>query len=386
MRKVLTISAAAILLVTTTIIGVAPVSAGDLYSETVDVYTYSIGGTIEWTHSYDGSANPVAYATLAIVADDVDGPGAGMDGEQDEVWFNGVYLGLLNDFGYYTDFQYYAGPGNPPHPDHITTTFFDVTPFLDPSMPCHVLVEAAWGVEIETATLTVVPVFAEVEKHWSYTDVCFQQDNDGDGLYDEDPINFDADGNAIDDDIDGLYNEDPVECDGEYSLGTPLPIIDDMYQLEATVKKGKIRNINPGQFYAVSTVTVLPDLDTLEIYEKYVDVIDKGIGALNPKKGGGKVVVVQMVDGIPRQILDAMDDEVVVDPAGAALVTLEDVEAGTYMVYVKFAPTLKGADWETVVKEATNYNCYLAEVEGLDEQDDCAEAMIVVVEKVPDED
>ncbi|MFX1385491.1 MAG: hypothetical protein ACFFBP_24000, partial [Promethearchaeota archaeon] len=64
-----------------------------MYTESIDLYTYSIGGSIEWSHTYDGSADPIESATLTIVADDVDGPGSGMDGEQDEVYFNGYYLG-----------------------------------------------------------------------------------------------------------------------------------------------------------------------------------------------------------------------------------------------------------------------------------------------------
>ena len=50
------------------------------YEETVEVYKYAIGpDVIDWTHTYDHSADPIAWATLTIVADDVDGPGP-------EVW------------------------------------------------------------------------------------------------------------------------------------------------------------------------------------------------------------------------------------------------------------------------------------------------------------
>ena len=237
------------------------------------------------------------------------------------------------------------------------------------------------GAEIGTQTITIeVLPLVEVDKHWSYTDVCFMQDNDGDGLYDEDPVNFDVGGNPIDDDEDGLYNEDPVDCDGEYSMGTEL------IQLEATVKKGTIKNINPGQFYAVSTVTVLEDLDELVITEDYSDVISSGIGELNPVKGGGKVIVVQMIDGMPAQILDAMDEAIEVDLDKCATITLENVVAGdVYKVYVKFEPTLKGSAMSEYA--ATNHNCAHAvasEVDG--EQYTCADAMIKVIEKVGDED
>jgi len=140
------------------------------------------------------------------------------------------------------------------------------------------------------------PIQIEVSKHWSYTNVCFALDNDMDGLVDEDPVDL------IDNDLDGLVDEDPMECD-EYSLGTPLPTDDTAYQLEAVVKKnGTVSSYNPGQFYAVSTVGVSTDVDELVITETYADVIISGLGELNPAKGGGKVVVVQMMDGTPVQI------------------------------------------------------------------------------------
>jgi hypothetical protein len=134
-----------------------PVFGQTTYVETLDIYQYSIGGTITWSHTYDNTADPVATATLTIVADDVDGPGNGMNGEQDEVYINGHYLGLLNDMGYYTNWEYYPGPGNPGHPDALTTTTFTINPaWLDLTMPVEVVIEPAWGVEIETSTLTVV--------------------------------------------------------------------------------------------------------------------------------------------------------------------------------------------------------------------------------------
>jgi len=235
------------------------------------------------------------------------------------------------------------------------------------------------GAEIGTQEISIeVKPLVEVEKIWSHTDVCFQQDNDGDGLYDEDPVNFDADGNPLDDDEDGLYNEDDVECDGEYSLGTVLT------ELEATVNKDKIQNIVPGQFYAVSTVTVVEDLAGLVITENFSDVIVQGIGALNPKNGGGKVVVVKVEGDLYTQIYDAMDEEVVVTDNNATI-TLGSVAAGdVYKVYVKFEPTLKGLPWPGTY-EAINLNCAEAYTgDGLYQQYNCVEAQIMVVEKVGD--
>lgn len=127
------------------------------YEDLVNVYTYSVGGTINWSHTYDGSENPISWATLTIVADDVDGPNPdypGDDGENDAVWFNGNYLGTLTQMGSYTNFNYYPGPGNPNQP--LTATTFSLDPaWITPNMPVSVVVESLWGVEIETSKLTV---------------------------------------------------------------------------------------------------------------------------------------------------------------------------------------------------------------------------------------
>lgn len=227
------------------------------------------------------------------------------------------------------------------------------------------MVDEAGNIIYENKTIRIPLV--EVEKHWSYTDVCFMQDNDGDGLYDEDPVDFeDLDGDGIptdpvDNDLDGLFNEDDVECDGEYSLGTPLNMEDDTYILKAVVKKnGRVSSYNPGQFYAVSTVEVLHDVDILTITEDFSDCAS--IAELNPKKGGGKVVVVWMDGDVPVQILDAKDPEVTVDEeAGTATVELEDVATGTYMVYVKFAPGLTDIE-DNPEEPCVNFNGAVASI------------------------
>lgn len=154
MKKILTIWAVVgLLLITNSVI------ANPTFEQTVDIYKYSIGGTIDWAHTYDHSADPIAWATLTIVADDVDGPGDDKDGEQDEVWIlpagtsTWVYLGELNDMGYYTDWNYQPGPGNNDQP--LTTTTFNLVPSWINGLPVEVRIETNWGVEIETSTLTV---------------------------------------------------------------------------------------------------------------------------------------------------------------------------------------------------------------------------------------
>lgn len=123
------------------------------FTQTVDVYTYAVGpANISWSHTYDHSADPVALATLSIVADDVDYE------EEDAVSINGTYLGDLVQLPAYTNWGYYAGAGNPNQ--DLTVTVFDVTALLADAMALSVVVDTDWGVEIETSTLTVqqVPV------------------------------------------------------------------------------------------------------------------------------------------------------------------------------------------------------------------------------------
>jgi hypothetical protein len=152
-------------------------AANPTYYETVDVYTYSVGGTISWTHSYDGTVDPLVYgsligsATLTIVADDVDGPGGPAtppDGEQDpvKIKINGgswTTLGNLTQMSSWTDWGYEAGAGNSAHPTAITTTVFDLGSFIDladleggATLDLEVSIESGWGSEVETSQLTIV--------------------------------------------------------------------------------------------------------------------------------------------------------------------------------------------------------------------------------------
>jgi hypothetical protein len=127
-----------------------PVVAVADYVETVNVYQYSAGGTINWLHSYNNSVNQIYSATLTIVADDVD------LGEHDAVWFNGHNLGYLNEMGYATDYTGPAlGAGNP-DPTALTTTVFAIDPsWISANMPASIVVDSAWGVEIETSGIEI---------------------------------------------------------------------------------------------------------------------------------------------------------------------------------------------------------------------------------------
>ena len=120
------------------------------YMETVDVYTYVINEgnnpTIDWVHTYDFSETlPLDFATLTIVADDVD------INEDDNVYLNGTLLGSLTQLPEWDNWGYTPGPGG-----HITTSVFNLdTSLLDWSMPISVSIESWYGVEIETSTLLV---------------------------------------------------------------------------------------------------------------------------------------------------------------------------------------------------------------------------------------
>jgi 3D (Asp-Asp-Asp) domain-containing protein len=143
---------------------------GAAYVETLDIYRYEIGRTISWTHTYDGSVDPIGWATLTIVADDIDGPD-----EQDAVYFDGHFLGYLNNQGYYSNWGYTPGPGAVGN-SSLTTTVFQLDPtWIELTNPASVMVESGWGAEIETSTLTVgspgctidVPYFNQCDEPWS---------------------------------------------------------------------------------------------------------------------------------------------------------------------------------------------------------------------------
>jgi hypothetical protein len=179
-------------------------------------------------------------------------------------------------------------------------------------------------------------------KDYRFTNVCFARDNDLDGQFDEDPVD------GVDNDGDGKIDEDPVDCPSGTSAGIQLPTDSDGdFQVQAVLKQnGTLSSYNPGQVYAVSTVTPLADLDGLTITENYADCTDDTpqILTLNPAVGGGGgsvVVVIDTGDGVLKQILDANSPGMTVTNSQAT-VTLTDIAKGTIIrVYVKFGPGAK---------------------------------------------
>jgi hypothetical protein len=187
-----------------------------------------------------------------------------------------------------------------------------------------------------------------VDKDYRFTNVCFERDNDGDGAFNEDPVDL------IDNDGDGMLDEDGPDCATGTSLGDLLPTdADGNFVLQAVLKKdGTVASYNPGQYYAVSGVEVLRDIPSLEIWEDFGDCTEapKMLSALNPPSGGGSVVIVDVgPDGIAKQIADANSPGVSVSDANAngipddAHAALGAVSGGhTILMYVKFEPGLKG--------------------------------------------
>ncbi|MHC4741826.1 MAG: PEP-CTERM sorting domain-containing protein [Planctomycetota bacterium] len=130
--------------------------------ETIDVYEVLDGRlpgppVAQWQHNCDISADLIDSATLTIVAEGVDSPD-----ELDPVWFNGHFLGNLDQQGFeYDGYDILAGPGALGHPQtELTTTVFTLEPsWIETLNDVSVQVGTIWIVEVETSTLavTVIP-------------------------------------------------------------------------------------------------------------------------------------------------------------------------------------------------------------------------------------
>ncbi|MDO5675862.1 MAG: PEP-CTERM sorting domain-containing protein [bacterium] len=128
-----------------------------------NAYIAGSGDTESWTHTYSFSEpTPLLWATLTIVADDVDPPTPSNDtGEliivsifADNTW---IQLGELKQGQEYTNWNYKPGYGA--YSDNIgnyTTTVFNLDlAWLQPEMEFKVVMAGNYGAEIEKSTLTV---------------------------------------------------------------------------------------------------------------------------------------------------------------------------------------------------------------------------------------
>lgn len=152
-------------------------TANPTYEETVVVDTVLYSGdsaagydtllSISWDHTYDGSADPILWAELTIVAEGVDGPGTdvvygytSVTGEMDEVFFDGDSLGYLEQQTFYNAvIEIEEGPGVLGYPRTVlTTTTFVLDPTMISSlMTFTVYVDTSewWIMEVQTSTLTI---------------------------------------------------------------------------------------------------------------------------------------------------------------------------------------------------------------------------------------
>ena len=335
-----------------------------------DIVIYDGADTINETVSsvstgmtgFTASAAPSAKTTY-IVAD-------GQDQFSDDTIFNGVTL--ASDTTAMPETTSFEGSDG----KLWDTDTYDVSAYvLAGDTSCTVKLQRGSDCLVHTAQVFSVTSTIEVAKDYRYTNVCFEKDNDGDGKCSEDPID------GIDNDGDGQIDEDDVDClEGTY-LGDPLSMIGENYIVEAVVKGGKVKSYNPGQYYAVSTVNVQKDVETLTIVENWCDCT--GISALSPAQGGGSVVIVQVgPDDVACQILDAKSDNVTVDASGCiATATLGDVSAGTtILMYVKFGPAQKHGIFAPSTCDNTN-TALVVTSEGYSASEG-ASAMLELIEKV----
>lgn len=168
-----------------------------------------------------------------------------------------------------------------------------------------------------------------------------------------------------------FYTQTDVNVEGG-EFGTPLPVDEETgkFSLQAVVKPkdGTVSSYNPGQYYAVTKVTLLHDLDKLWISELFGDCTDRvdaagdplpSISKVNPDTvPGGALVAVMDPDGAVTDLSSLLshsdsdgdgepdlrftdsNNNGIIDNAEAHL---DDVEAGSMVfLYVKFGPGLKG--------------------------------------------
>jgi len=221
-------------------------------------------------------------------------------------------------------------------------------------------------------------VHFEVEKFYTHTDVDWEPICEG--------VVNPADDLCY---VDGGFGEQkdftPVTFD-ENNFGTPLDG-GDPFTIDAVVhpKNDKVRSYNPGQYYAVTKVTLNAPIDEISIWEDFVDCTDRNqsgdknnnvaaVSIVNPKKApGGAAIVVVNPNGDVLDLSDELADSgqlffddkdsdgvidighagEVLDGTTEALTGVDaifDEETMIYM-YVKFKPGLKGENFLTLLSE-----------------------------------
>jgi len=166
-----------------------------------------------------------------------------------------------------------------------------------------------------------------------------------------------------------FYTETNVNVEaGEF--GTRLSTVEvdvegeivDKFLLKAVIKKkdGTVSSYNPGQYYAVTKVTLLQDVDKLWITELFGDCTDRGtvsLSKVNPDKvPGGALVAIMDPDGNVSDLSSELvksGDLFLTDSNNNGITDNAEVhiddpdllkEGSMVFLYVKFGPGLKGLD------------------------------------------
>jgi hypothetical protein len=174
----------------------------------------------------------------------------------------------------------------------------------------------------------------------------------------------------------------------EANFGTPLDQdIDDNYVLRAVLnKQGKILNYNPGQYYAVTKVTLGSEPADVSILEDFSDCTSTppaNISVVNPPKVPGGALAVVVTGGIVYDVSGALAATGGLTLAGdlnSASAFLEDVPANSEVyLYVKFGPGLKNTNYAPTPK-CHNTETVTVTVEDSDTQG-VAEADLILLPK-----
>ena len=186
--------------------------------------------------------------------------------------------------------------------------------------------------------LSEIPT-ADFESRYTQADACFEQDNDGDGW----------------------FNDDEIDCPTGTHMGTELDYDSDQetYTIEAELDNfGWVNDYIPGRYHTVSSADIGETaLENFTIGQYYGECTNatRPISTLSPKPGGGAVaVVVAGPDGVARQIANAETSDYTDQTSGISVVTVDhnDSYAAAYLenvpedyqvhLYVEFEPGLKG--------------------------------------------
>lgn len=235
----------------------------------------------------------------------------------------------------------------------------DATPYV-PGNGAYVIDNLPAGL-MEGASLAVVhqvdPI--DVEKTWTFTD------------YNWDPICTEVDiitGECI------ATRPANINFPGDDVLADPLAQDgDDNYIVLAQANKEKVKNTNPGAFYALTTVDIKADVSKLTVTEEYEDCYaDQELIQFVSKRPTRNVKVAvadptgdvteltdYIYDGIGGAITSIDDAAAVVEITDSSYLT----EGSTVYVLVKFQDDLKNADAPDNFFDATCVNAEFVDAE-----------------------